>query len=205
MRASRIRLVEIVVAISVVAISVASLGVALFQGHVMQRALEAQVLPVVQYRHSNFDGERQAWRMEFRLMNTGLGPAEVRWSEIRWRGIVLSEPAELMVRCCVPADIPADQRYRYVQQVFQTGHMRIYFEPFNGRFFAPQEEISFIDFPRPDAALSQEAFDIWMGLDEVRHEIEVDLCYCSVFDDCWVARFPEQSREPVRACPVDEN
>ncbi len=202
MRASRFRLVEIVVAVSVVVISVASLGVALFQGHVMQRTLEAQVLPVLQYGDSNIDRASGEWRMEFTLTNTGLGPAELRWFQHTWRGVDLEEPADLMVACCIPEDIEPELRYRYVQGVFATGRMRIFFDQIGGRFFAPQESVTFITFPRPDPDLSQEAYDIWMALDAVRHEIELDVCYCSVFDECWMARFPAQSREPVDSCPV---
>jgi hypothetical protein len=204
MRASRIRVVEIVVAVSVVMISVASLGVALFQGHVMQRTLEAQVLPVIQYGDTNYDDARREWRMELSLTNTGLGPAELRWSQISWRGVVLSEPAALMVLCCVPDEIPQEDRYAYVQSVFETGHMRIFFDEYQGRYFAPQETVTFISFPRPDPALSQEAYDIWTRLDRVRNELEVEVCYCSVFEDCWMASFPAQSRERVDRCPDDE-
>ena len=64
--------------------------------------------------------------------------------------------------------------------------------------------MTFISFPRPDPNASQEADDIWMRLDEVRHEIEMDVCYCSVFEDCWMASFPEQTREPARHCPVED-
>lgn len=203
MRASRIRLIEIVVAVSIVLISVASLAVALFQGHVMQRTLEAQVLPVLQYGDTNYDDARREWRMEFSLTNTGLGPAELRWFQHTWRGIDLNEPADLMVACCLPEDVAEEDGRRYVQSVFATGQMRIFFDTIGGRFFAPQEEVTFISFPQPDPALSQDAYDIWMALDGVRREIQMDVCYCSVFDACWMASFPAQTREPVAECPVD--
>lgn len=202
MQDARYRLVEIIVAVSVVVVSLASLGVALFQGHVMQRTLEAQVLPVLQYSDSNYDSAREEWRMEFRLTNTGLGPAELRWFQHSWRGIDLNEPAELMVACCLPSDVPEQDRYRYVQEVFGTGEMRIFFTSIGGRYFAPQEEVNFITFPRPDPARSQAAFDIWTRLDAIKDEVQLDICYCSVFEDCWMASFPAQTREPVRSCPV---
>ena len=203
MRASRIRIVEIIVAVSVVVISVCTLFVALYQGHVMQRTLQAQVLPVLQYGDTNYDEDRREWVMQFLLTNTGLGPAEVRWFQHRWQGINLDEPADLMVACCLPENVSSENGPRYVQSVFATGHMRIFFDSFGGRFFAPQEKVTFIRFPRPDPSLSQEAYDIWIALDDVRHQIEMDVCYCSVFEDCWMASFPAQTREPVNECPVE--
>jgi hypothetical protein len=202
MRTSRIRLIEIVVAVSVVVISVASLAVALFQGVVMQRALEAQVLPIIHYDTGNYDDRTNEWRMTFSIANNGLGPTEVRSFQMSWQDTVLLEAADLMVMCCVPEEIPEDQRRAYVFSAFQTGNMRIYTDHVQGRYFAPQQEITFIRFPRPDQATAPEAYGIWRQLDEIRHEIEVEVCYCSVFDDCWMARFPARSREPVRQCPA---
>ena len=51
MRSSRIRVIEIIVAIAVTMISVASLFVAVFQGVIMQRQLEASVLPIPTVAH----------------------------------------------------------------------------------------------------------------------------------------------------------
>ncbi len=202
MRASRIRLIEIIVAVSVVVISVASLAVALFQGVVMQRALEAQVLPIIHYDTGNYDDQTDEWRMVFNLANNGLGPTEVRYFQMSWRDTVLLEAADLMVMCCVPDDIPEAERRGYVFNVFQTGNMRIYSDHVQGRYFAPQQDITFLRFPRPDRTVAPEAYDIWQRLDAIRHEIEVEACYCSVFDDCWMARFPQRTREPVRQCPA---
>jgi len=196
---SRIRLVEIAVAISVVVISVCSLAVAVYQGRVMQRTLEASVVPVMQYDHGNIDRETGDWGMAFALTNTGLGPAEVRRFSVSWRGAQLTEPADILTRCCLPDDVPDDQRFAYLQQAFNTGRMPIFFDEVEGRFFAPQERVQFVTFDRPDEDY-QVGFAIWTALDAVRSELEVEICYCSVFDDCWKARWPERGRERVRRC-----
>lgn len=200
MRASRIRLIEIIVAASVVVISVASLFVAVFQGYVMQRTLEAQVIPVVQYDTGNYDRDRDEWRMVLSLTNTGLGPAEIRSFEIGWREDPLNEPADLIARCCLPTDVPQGEARRYIQSVFQAGEMRFFSDGVEGRFLAPQETVNFVTFPRPDAQTQMRGRAIWDALDGIKHEIEVDICYCSVFEDCWRAGFPDQSREPVTSC-----
>lgn len=34
-----------------------------------------------------------------------------------------------------------------------------------------------------------------------KNSIEIELCYCSVFDACWVTRYSDGDASPVRACP----
>lgn len=204
MRASRFRLVEIIVAVSVVVISVASLFVAVFQGIVMQRTQEAQVVPVIQYGTGNFDSERDAWRMTLKLTNTGLGPAEIRRFSLSWNGQVITDTSAFMATCCAPASVPEEDRLGYMIGVFQAGEMRLFFESVDGRFFAPQESVEFVSFEQPDPETQPRGHAVWMALDQVRHDIEVDVCYCSVFDQCWESRFPQQTRTPVHACTAPD-
>ncbi len=202
MRTSRIRVVEIIVAVSVVVISVASLFVAVYQGIVMQRTLEAQVLPVIQYGTGDFDSEREEWRMRLALTNTGLGPAEIRHFALYWNDAPISDTSAFLAACCASASVPDDQRLAYMIDLFRAGEMRLFFDGVDGRFFAPQESVEFVTFEQPDPELQPRGYAVWMALDRIRHQIEVEVCYCSVFDDCWHARFPEQAREPVRSCPA---
>ena len=205
MAPSRIRLIEIVVGVSVVVISVVSLFVAVFQGIVMQRTLEASVVPVIQYGSGNYDLERDEWQITLSFQNTGLGPAELRHFRLIWQGDEITDTSAFLVRCCVPDDIPADQRASYVRQAFENRELAFLFNSVGGRFFAPQEEVSYVVSVRPDAETQPHGRAIWDALDRVRHELDVEICYCSVFDDCWMARFPEQTRERVRQCPVRED
>ncbi|MEE2565614.1 hypothetical protein [Hyphobacterium marinum] len=201
MRPSRTRLIELIVAVSVVVISVASLFIAWFQGRVMQQTLEASVLPVIQYGSGNYDLDREEWRMTLVFRNTGIGPAELRSLRMTWDGETISDTSQFLARCCVPAEVPPAERHNYVRQAFVSGELAFLFDDVEGRFFAPQEEVEFITSARPDAETQPRGHALWTALDEVRHEIDVEICYCSVFDDCWLARFPGQSRERVDRCP----
>lgn len=202
MSPSRIRLIEITVAVSVVVISVASLFVAVFQGIVMQRTLEASVVPVLQYGSGNYDLERGEWRLTLAFTNTGLGPAEVRHFTMYWNGEEITDTSLFLVRCCVPGDIPAEQRASFVRQAFIDGEIGFLFDSIDGRYFAPQEEVEFVTTVRPDATTQPNGRAIWDALDEARQDLAIEICYCSVFGDCWLARFPDQSRERVRQCPA---
>ena len=202
MTPSRVRLIEITVALSVVVISVVSLFVAVFQGIVMQRTLEASVVPVIQYGSGNYNLERGEWRLTISFTNTGLGPAEVRSFRMLWGGEEIVDTSEFLVRCCVPDSVPVEERPRFVRQAFVDGQLAFLFDSIEGRFIAPQEDVEYVTSLRPDATTQPNGRAIWDALDEIRRDIEIEICYCSVFDDCWQARFPDQSRERVRQCPA---
>jgi hypothetical protein len=204
MRLTLTRTIELTVAVSVVVISVASLYVAVEQSRVMQRTLEANVLPVVQYDTGNYNLPMEEWRLTVSFRNTGIGPADIRFMEMTWDGEPIRDTSQFIARCCVPDTIPDADRLDYVHNAFRTGQMAFLFDSIEGRFLAPQEEVDYIIFRRPDAVSQPIGYGVWQALDNARHDMSVDVCYCSVFDDCWMAKFPSQTRESVDMCPVRE-
>ncbi|WP_125184562.1 hypothetical protein [Hyphobacterium indicum] len=204
MRLTTTRMIELTVAVSVVVISVASLFVAVEQSRVQRQTLEASVLPVIQYGTGNYNLPMEEWRLTLSFTNTGIGPAEVRYMELIWDGEPVRDTSEFIARCCIPDDIPPQDRLSYVHQAFRDGQMAFLFDSVEGRFFAPQEEVEYIVFRRPDAEAQPVGYAIWQELDRARQDVSVEVCYCSVFEDCWMARFPAQTREPVDMCPVRE-
>lgn len=204
MQLSTTRIIELIVAVSVVVISVASLFVAVFQGRVMQRTLEASVVPVMQYGSGNYDLETGEWAIKIEFKNTGLGPAELRWVDIRWNGESIANTSLFMSQCCLPEDLEEAERLPYLYQAFESGQLNLVFDDVQGRFFAPQESVDFVTFPRPDEETQPVGYAIWQAVDDARHDLEVEICYCSVFDDCWQSTYPNQTRERVRQCPVTQ-
>ncbi|MAC39367.1 MAG: hypothetical protein CMH93_07555 [Oceanicaulis sp.] len=196
------RTIELVVAASVVVISLASLFVAVFQGIVMDRTMKASVMPVIQVGHGNVGEDRESWVMTITVHNTGLGPADIRYFGMRWQGEPIRDTSQFLARCCAPDSVPEDQRLGYMHQAFRDGEMALVFDEVQSRFLAPQERVDFIAFDRPDAETQPRGHAVWQALDLVRHDLRFDVCYCSVFEDCWLARFPAQPREPVARCDI---
>ncbi len=197
---SQHRMIELVVAVSVVVISLASLFVAVFQGIVMDRTMKASVMPVVQVDHGNIDPDRDQWIMTINVHNTGLGPAEIRYFGMSWQGRPITDTSAFLAECCAPDSVPIEERLAFMRNAFRSGEMSMIFNNVQRRFLAPQQDVNFIAFDRPDAVSQPIGHAVWNRLDRARHDLVFEVCYCSVFDDCWRARFPEQSREPVRQC-----
>lgn len=199
MRASRIRLVEIIVAVSVVMISVASLAVAVFQGTVMQRQLAASVLPILDYSHGNYDPDAESREITLTLLNNGLGPAALETVGIWYGDLGPLHLDELLGACCLDSDAGPEARAEEVSQMFRDGRLFAISSDPNGRIVAPDQSITLMNIPFPETG-DEQVQAIWRQLDQERWRMSVEVCYCSVFDECWRARFPNHRREPVRSC-----
>jgi len=201
MRSSRIRLIEIIVAIAVTIISVASLFVAVFQGVVMQRQLEASVLPIPTVSHGNYNGEQQVHRLTYTLGNRGLGPVDVRWVHFIRDGVVYPTSESFYIGLVEGHDTDPEARFDAWARLFDDN--QVLTSPVAPVLLAPDDENTFIAFTRPAEGTPDRAY--WDRLDAARWQTEVRVCYCSVFDQCWVGRFPQNQRERVNSCEVETN
>jgi len=197
LRPPSIRLIELVIAVSVVVISVASLFVAVHQSSVMERSLAASVWPIMEYQTGNYDSQREVPRLTFEFTNSGLGPAQVQWGRFHYQGETYSSIFDLLLVCCMPVegDIPA--RRAALDQMLLESRLPVITDALGGRVLAPGQTVIYADMRPPNDEMAAE---VWRRLDAVRHDVSVSLCYCSVFDECWLAGFPEQTRERVREC-----
>ena len=62
----------------------------------------------------------------------------------------------------------------------------------------PSEKTEFIRLARTDANAA-----IWEKLEIERWSVVVRSCYCSIFDDCWVADNRQRRPQQVDECPAD--
>lgn len=200
------RVLELVIAVSVVIISLASLFVALYQGRVMEQTMQASVMPLIQAGTSNYDAEEEDWVLRLEVRNTGLGPARIDYLRLMQGDQPVASLGRWLAECCAPDGLSAEQRLAHVQGVFNAGEVVLVTESFNGRYLAPQETAYAYQADRPDAEVQPRGYALWDALNSARFDVDIEICYCSVFDQCWRARFPEQSREEVAQCvaPVRE-
>ena len=72
-----------------------------------------------------------------------------------------------------------------------------YTQPIASSFISPREEATALRWPRTDK--NQE---LWQLVDAARQQgrITMRACYCSVFDECWVAESKLFPPRPVESC-----
>lgn len=161
-----------------------SVGVAYFafvQAEATDKMQVASVWPRVTYVTSNQD-EDGTRRITLSLINKGVGPAVIRGMELRYRGKAYTGFRELLDACCAqPGDMSA-----------------IGIGSINGEVLRPGEEMMFALLePEGTDAETYDRFNI------ERRELQIGVCYCSVFDDCWVEDWKRSEPRPVAQCPAD--
>lgn len=161
-----------------------SVGVAYFtfvQAEATQKMQIASVWPYVDYETSNVgeDGERA---VSMSLVNKGVGPAHIRGVEMTYGGKSYATFRELLADCCVD-----DPR--------QVG---LGLSSVKGEVMRSGEELLFVSM----SAKATPA-ETWARFNEERLKIRIRVCYCSVFDDCWINQGRGELPQPVAQCPAD--
>lgn len=182
---------DLVIAGSAIFISIVSLVVSIHHGSTMEKLVaanekqvEASTLPIIRFTTGNVSENVNA--VHFDLRNGGTGPAIVEWFRVKWNGQPTNGPGDLLTLCCRSKT----QRARSVWQNMASGMT----------LPAGQSE-SIFQIRAADADP-----DSYRLLDtEARFRIDVESCYCSVLDECWVTDFKVQPRK-VKTCePIPHN
>ena len=198
------RWLDLTLGISAMFMSVISLIVAVEHGRTMgrmadanARMVEANAWPFVIFETHNVD-EHGNGDVRLLLTNEGIGPARVETFELWWNGIPMSAPGELMRACCRPTAAESQQG-----KATSTGVGIV-----APRILRAGEHVDFFNMPA-----SPQNVDLFSKFDVERHKITTRVCYCSVFEECWVhldgIEFQRQDKnnkmthpDRVDSCPV---
>ena len=156
-----IRQPETLIALSAVLLSVCGLGIALYEASLIRAAQRASVWPHVEVAASLTDGRVTLW-----TQNTGVGPARIEAAALSFQDESLPTWSSMLSRVGVPDD-----------------SLAYYKSLLNGRVLpaASEKEAIFEVTSSSAAAAFTEAVAsaVWDG------SIDVEVCYCSVYDECW--------------------
>lgn len=160
-----------------------SIGVAYFtfvQADATQKMQVASVWPHVEFDTGNLTPEGEP-EMTFNATNQGVGPAKIEGVELIYLDKAYTDAHQLIRACCAEKE-----------------PLSLTTATLNGRVLRPGEDVSFIQATRQ--SMSPAAY---ARLDGERLKVRVRLCYCSVFDDCWIEDSQMFEQEPVKQCPAD--
>jgi hypothetical protein len=187
---------DIAIGVSAMFVSVVTLIVAIEHGRTMQRMadanmrmVEANSWPFIDFSTHNV-GDKGTPEVRLVLTNEGIGPARIETFELWWRGKPMSSPRELLKACCTKESAPD-----YIGVGLASP-----------RILRAGEHVNFLSaFP----ATGNKVFDVF---NSERDYITTRVCYCSVFDECWIKDGGDalllqgQSKlihpTPVKACPA---
>lgn len=173
----RLTLWQTVLSVAGVFIAVVALYAALTESEAVRQQTAAAVWPFVQFSIEESDtGESADFTISF--ANTGVGPARMRAMQVAVRGQAVSDWAEAVAR--LDGEIVDNVRRNFI----------------SNRVLSPDETIDAFSTSDPDLARK---FLTAIS----RPDTYIAFCYCSIFDECWLAdsRQSLQDPEPVESCP----
>lgn len=181
---------DLLVALTALATSVVSIWLAMTQGDEMGRLVQAQSWPYVGFTSGNSsldETTRERIRtLTMSVENLGVGPARVRSFEVLIDGRpVPDHNAMIRAAAGLGADIDFDQTMFYSL-------------PVTGRVLRAGESIAFARWDYTEIVDQP-----WSALDKARFgRLDLRVCYCSVFEECWINSLHAKDPVPVAACPA---
>jgi hypothetical protein len=187
------RWLDVVLAFCAMFVSVVSLVVAIGHGKTMERMadantrmVEANSWPFVEFSTHNV-GQQGNAEVRLVMTNQGIGPARIQTFEMWYNGQPLTSPLELLKACCQtnPAERAQASKTTIAVGAAAPSILRA---GDHTNFFGVLE--------------TKENKDLWEKFNVERGKIAVRVCYCSVFDECWIGSGTTTQADRVASCPV---
>jgi hypothetical protein len=173
---------------AVLAISVLSLWVAVGTEDANRRMVAAASWPFLEISDGNADDQGRP-RLRFSVANSGVGPAKVESFEVSWKGKAYSRSYEILKDCC-GFDLTAYESAKFLHNATPVIGANV-----AARVIRAGETVTFLDIK-----LGPDNEKMWHALDQARRDIRYRVCYCSVFDECWLNDRNDLNPVRVKAC-----
>ena len=171
-----------IVATAAFIISTASLLVAYMQADAAYKQVEVMTIPNLFAGHGNFDDVEKVSAISIGVSNAGLGPALIKHASIIYDGEEYTSYNKFMNDCCTSDSSEKKSRFNMV-----TSGMK-------NAFIAGQAEKKLIYLTKKDNP------EVFKKLDDVRWDLKVNVCYCSLLEDCFMLR--GELTIDVPSCPA---
>jgi len=156
-------------------LSMVSVFIAVHHGQTMEKLVAANSWPNLSYGTGNVNDKGED-EINLTIRNTGVGPARIDTFELFYKGKPMAHFHDLASACCE----------QLVGKHLFTGTSSVVDEVLPAR-----ESINFWSMRRDKN--TPEAWDV---LNKERFNVNVRVCYCSVFDECWM--MDSEKRRPER-------
>ena len=154
------------IALSAVLLSVCGVFIATYEAALVRRQQRASAWPHVEVAASMSRGRVELW-----VQNVGVGPARVRTAAVSQGGETRKDWADLIRRAGVdPKEVGS-----------------YYYSLINGRVLPPDSEREVIWRLTEEDGAAAPALIALLRREILEGQIDVTLCYCSVYDECWMS------------------
>ena len=194
---------DLAIPLAALFVSFVSIFIAWHHGQVMkelvhqnEKLVEANSLPYLDIYTSDLENDRTpAFRLT--VQNQGVGPARIAEVVMTLKGQPVPDFRTVVDHCCVPGLLHAANLGKKQYRGVKNGEVIL--STVRDRMIRPGEAVDAVDWrvtSENQAIIDQLKSGFASDL------INISICYCSVFDDCWVRT--DQDRKPfaVNQCRV---
>jgi hypothetical protein len=153
------------------------------------KLVRAGSTPILQWQNSNSNLKGDA-ELSYTLENAGTGPARVVWLELSYKGKKLDSARGLLAEGVKELGIEQPRSTSTM-----TGSIA-------GSVLVAGRVQQVFRWARPSEAEAG-AFRLWKAVERMPEHFDIQACYCSVFDDCWLTKFDGKVPQPVAACQAE--
>ncbi len=171
----RINIVQTVLAVAGVFTGAVALYAALNESAAVRRQAEAAVWPIIQLHTSDFMNEDSAG-FKVSLTNTGVGPGRMESMRVQIGGAA------------------ARDWFHAAELAVGDSSMSMSKSSVTGRVIAAGETVELF------AVSDRNTVSVMTAL-AATGDAQIDYCYCSIFDACWLFQSVAGAAERVNACP----
>jgi hypothetical protein len=203
-RKSGIPWLDLAIPLAALFVSFVSIFIAWHHGQVMkelvhqnEKLVEANSLPYLQIDTSDLEPDLQTPTFRMTVENQGVGPARIAAVAINVNGEEVPDFNTLVDHCCAPGLLQAASRGTKHYRGMRNGEVIL--STLHDRMIRPAEAVDAFDWRvtpanRTIVDLLKRAF--------ASNRVNATICYCSVFNDCWVRTDDDERPEPVNQCPI---
>jgi hypothetical protein len=198
------RRLDLILPIAALFVSFVSILIAWHHGQVMkelvhqnEKIVEAESLPYLDIYTSDLQDDLRTPAFRLTVQNQGVGPARIAEVVMTVKGQPVPNFNTLVDHCCAPGMLQAANVGKKQYHGIKNGEVIL--STLRDRMIRPGEAVDAISWPvTPE---NQSVID-YVKAGFASDLVNIAVCYCSVFDDCWVRT--DQDRRPVavKQCPI---
>lgn len=180
----RISITQTVLALVGIFLGSVALYAALNESDAVRKQLQASVWPHVEITRF-YNGVGGAERVDYIVTNSGIGPARIVSVKVRFDGVEQQSWREIVRRLTERSEVGISND-DIAATVIPAGRQVV--------MMSVTEEFGGLEATRG----LRDAYD--------QQRLTIEICYCSVFDECWVRMADAHNATPIARCPAhDEN
>lgn len=198
------RRLDLILPVAALFVSFVSIFIAWHHGEIMrdlvhqnERIVEAESLPYLEIYTSDLAADERTPELRLTVQNEGVGPARIAEVVMSVNGQPVSDFNTLVDHCCAPGLLQAakagDKQFRGLR------NGEVVMSKLRDRMIRPGEAVDSFEWPITDANRPT-VEKLKAAL--ISPAANLSVCYCSVFDDCWVRTDENRLPVAVKECPV---